>query len=61
MHVNAIPQTFWVYLIQRYTVGLKIKRYRSPQPFELEDGFFVFDAAEIREWVENKKLCRESI
>ncbi|CDL79415.1 helix-turn-helix transcriptional regulator [Xenorhabdus cabanillasii] len=38
-----------------------IKDKKIPQPFELEDGFFVFDAAEIRQWVENKKSRRESI
>ncbi|EMC8780805.1 helix-turn-helix domain-containing protein [Providencia rettgeri] len=38
-----------------------VKEKRIPLPFELDAGFLVFDAAEIREWVENKKSLRQSI
>ncbi|HHR6502953.1 TPA: helix-turn-helix transcriptional regulator [Providencia alcalifaciens] len=38
-----------------------VKEKKIPLPFELEEGFFVFDAAEIRKWVENKKALRGQV
>ncbi|KOY61346.1 AlpA family transcriptional regulator [Photorhabdus heterorhabditis] len=41
------------------TLNRWIKAGKLPLPFELEEGFSVFDAAEIRAWVESKKAQRE--
>lgn len=37
------------------------KAGKIPKSFELEKGFPVFDAAEIRSWVDAKKAQREGI
>ncbi|PHM39612.1 AlpA family transcriptional regulator [Xenorhabdus mauleonii] len=41
------------------TLNRWVKAGKLPSPFELEEGFSVFDAAEIRAWVESKKAQRE--
>lgn len=42
------------------TLNRWVKAKKLPQPFELEGGLYVFDAAEIRAWVDNKKVQRIS-
>ncbi|MDC9588627.1 AlpA family phage regulatory protein [Xenorhabdus sp. XENO-10] len=43
------------------TLNRWIKARKLPLPFELEEGFSVFDAAEIRAWVESKKLLGRKV